>query len=107
MSATSPTQRSLKHLRDSGCVAEVVERWNPHSRTRKDLFGFVDILALSPDGNTIGVQATSLSNVSKRVAKIAESSLLRSVRECGWRVVVHGWGKGANGRYRLREVDVS
>lgn len=107
MSAASPTQRSLKHLRDAGCRAEVVERWNPHSRTRKDLFDVIDIVALAEDGTTIGVQATSLSNVSARVAKITDCDALAALRKCGWRLLVHGWGKQANGRYRLREVDVS
>jgi hypothetical protein len=104
---TSPTQRSLKHLRDAGCVAQVVEYWNGFSRKRVDLFTIIDIVALSPDGETIGVQATSLSNVSARVRKIADCEALVALRKCGWKILCHGWGKGANGRYRLREVDVS
>ncbi len=103
----SPTARSLKHLRDSGCVPQVVEYWNSFSRKRVDLFGIIDIVALSPDGETIGVQATSLSNVSARVRKIGDSPVLGALRKCGWRLYVHGWGKGSTGRYRLREVDVS
>ena len=43
---TSPTQRSLAALRERGMLAEVVERWNPYTKTRKDLFGFVDIVAV-------------------------------------------------------------
>ncbi len=105
--AASPTQRSLAHLRAAGCVAAVVEKWNPHAKIRQDLFGIVDVVALSPDGVTIGVQATSLSNVTSRVNKIAESDNIAALRKCGWRLVVHGWGKQTNGRYRLREVDVS
>lgn len=104
---SSPTQRSLKHLRDAGFLAEVVEKWNPHSKTRKDLFGVIDIVALSPDGETVGVQSTSGSNVSKRVSKIGECEALAAIRRCGWRLLVHGWTKGADGRYRLREVDCS
>lgn len=104
---SSPTQRSLKHLREQGCVAQVVEHWQAFAKIRIDLFGIIDIVALSPDGETIGVQATSLSNVSKRVQKIADAAALAALRRCGWRILVHGWGKGANGRYRLREVDCS
>lgn len=103
----SPTRRSLAHLRKAGCVAQVVEHWNAFAKRRIDLFGIVDVVALSPDGQTIGVQATSLSNVSARVNKIAESESVAALRKCGWRLLVHGWGKGSNGRYRLREVDVS
>lgn len=104
---TSPTQRSLAHLRKQGYRAEVVERWNPHSKTRHDLFGVIDIVALSPANETVGIQATSLSNVSKRVQKIADSEVIAALRGCGWRILVWGWGKQPNGRYRLREVDVS
>lgn len=103
----TPTQRSLKHLRDQGMTAAVVERWNAHAKIRQDLFGVIDVLALAPNGETVAVQATSLSNVSKRITKIAESENLSALRRCNWRLLVHGWGKGANGRYRLREVDVS
>lgn len=104
---SSPTQRSLAHLRKLGMTADVVEYWNSFARQRKDLFSIIDIVALSPDGQTIGVQTTSLSNVSARVKKIAESEALPALRRCGWTLVVHGWGKQPNGRYRLREVDVS
>lgn len=101
----SPTQRSLKHLRDAGYQAAVVEHWNPHVRIRQDLFGFIDILAVR-DGETLGVQATSGSNVSKRIIKIAEHPNYPAVHAAGWRVVVHGWRKNAKGRWVLREVEM-
>ena len=44
--ASSPTQRSLKLLRDEGYTAQVVERWNPHARVRQDLFGVIDTAAM-------------------------------------------------------------
>lgn len=103
----SPTERSLAHLRGQGMVAQVVERWNPHARIRQDLFGCIDILGLAPNGETVGVQATSGANVSKRVAKLADSEHIGAMRKCGWRLLVHGWRKNAAGRYVLREVDVS
>lgn len=103
----SPTERSLKHLRQLGYVAAVVEKWNAHARIRQDAFGILDIIALTPDGETIGVQTTSGSNVSARVKKITEHPSLVALRKCGWRVIVQGWRKGANGRYVLREVDLS
>ncbi len=105
---SSPTQRSLKHLRGLGYIAEVVEKWIPQARKRKDLFDVIDIVCLDPEqGITVGVQSTSLSNVSARVKKMTECVALSALRKCGWKLVVHGWGKGTNGRYRLREVDLS
>jgi len=103
----SPTERTLAHMRKAGCRAQVVEHWNAFAKRRIDLFGIVDVLALSPEGETIGVQATSLTNVSSRVNKIAESDALSALRRCGWKLLVHGWGKGADGKIRMREVDVS
>ena len=56
---------------------------------------------------TLAVQTTSGSNVSKRVAKIADAEATPVLREAGWRLHVHGWSKRANGRWELRVVDVS
>lgn len=103
----TPTQRSLKHLRDLGYVTEVVERWIPGANIRKDLLGFVDLIAWTPAGETIAVQATSGSNVAHRVKKITESPNLAVLRRCGWQVLVFGWRKAANGRWTLRVVDLS
>lgn len=101
----SPTQRSLKHLRDQGYRVAITERWNPFAKIRQDLFGFIDLLAIR-DGETLAVQTTSAGNMAARVKKIAESEAVGDVRKAGWRVVVHGWRKVGN-RYQLREVDVS
>ncbi len=104
--ATSPTQLTLKHLRDEGWTAEVVEHWNPHARIRKDLMGFIDVLAVrGPE--TLAVQTTSAANVSSRIRKIADSPHIAAVREAGWAVHVHGWKK-VKGRWTLhRDEDVS
>lgn len=103
---SSPTQRTLAKLKADGYLCAVVEKWNPHAKIRQDLFGIIDVLGIK-DGETIGVQATSGSNVSARVQKIADSSHTDALRRAGWRLVVHGWRKGSNGRYTLREVDCS
>jgi carbonic anhydrase len=103
---TSPTQLTLRHLRADGWDAEIVEVWNPHSRTRKDLFGFIDVLAIKP-GETLAVQTTSAANVAARVRKIADHPNIGAVREAGWRIVVHGWAKPKARWVLAREVDVS
>ena len=89
----TPTARTLKMLRDGGWLAEVVERWNPHSRTRHDLFGFADVLAVSPQGRIVAIQVTSGSNVSARVKKIAGEPRSRVWLAAGGHVQVHGWRK--------------
>ena len=104
---STPTQRSLKHLRDAGYNAAITEHWNPFARIRQDLFGFVDILALK-DNETLAVQTTSYSNISARVKKIAEHENVRSVREAGWRIEVHGWRKNPKSkRWEVSIRDIS
>jgi len=52
------TQRTLTYLKDKGYRCGNVEFWNPHTRQRYDLFGFLDIIALDAEnGRTIGVQS--------------------------------------------------
>jgi len=88
----SPTTRTLKHLRDEGWLAQVVERWQPQARRRIDLFGIIDIVAIGK-GRTLGVQATSGSNIVSRINKIKESDALPILKESGWYLVVYGWRK--------------
>lgn len=99
----TPTQRSLKYLRASGYLATVTEHWNSFAKIRVDLFGFVDILAVKP-GETLAVQCTSASNVSKRVTKIAGHENTPHLRSAGWTLHVHGW---TTGKKEPRVVDVS
>lgn len=101
MAKLSPTQRSLKEMRDRGYFCEVVERWNQFARIRQDLAGFIDVLCFG-DGEVVGVQATSMSHVSERVKKIAEHENVGAVRKAGVRLLVHGWDGN-----KLREVDIS
>lgn len=106
--AASPTQRSLEYLRKSGCqLVAVVERWNMHAKIRQDLFGIIDVLAIGVDDAIIAVQSTSASNVASRITKMAESDSLPIILKAGIKVYVHGWKKGSNGRWQLREVELS
>jgi hypothetical protein len=89
---TSPTQRTLAWLRtDLQAQAQVVERWNPHARIRQDLFGCIDIVAVTTV--VIGVQACAASSHSARVKKsMAEPKLLPWLR-AGAMFWVVSWGK--------------
>ena len=104
--ATSPTQRSLKLMRDRGYLCEVTERWNPFAKIRQDLYNFVDVLCIK-DGETVAVQTTSYANVSARVKKINELDTSAVVRSAGWKIVVHGWHKDKSNKWVVREVDIS
>ena len=104
----SPTQLTLKLLRDQGWTAEVTEHFVsfPPPGHRKDLFHIIDVLAVRGD-QTMGVQTTSHTNVASRIRKIGDSPHIGAIREAGWTIRVHGWRK-VKGRWLLwRDEDVS
>ena len=107
----TPTARSLAYLRKDGWRAHVVEQRLPHSNITRDLFGFIDILAIR-NGEVLAVQTTSATNVASRLRKIESDELadaLAEVRAAGWTIHVHGWRKPTKTRrtWELRKVDVS
>jgi hypothetical protein len=91
---TSPTQRSLRLIRERGWLVQVVETFNLFSNTRRDLFGFGDLVAIGSERIVI-VQTTSGSNLSARRTKIltecrrAAEAWLRA----GGLIELHGWRK--------------
>lgn len=94
---SSPTQRSLKYLREAGNEAQVVERWNAFAHIRVDLFGWIDIVAVNPQVHGIlGVQTTTAANVSARALKARGNKALRAWLLAGGRLALHGWHKKKN-----------
>lgn len=88
----TPTARSLAFLRDCGHIADVTERWIPHANKRRDLFGIIDLVAVRRgEQGVLGVQATSLSNVSARLKKAKGRPELRTWLAAGNRFAVWGW----------------
>ena len=102
---TSTTQLTLRELRKRGYTADVVERWVMGANVRKDLWGFIDVLALNGK-EIVAVQATSYENVSARVKKMTDHENLPKVREAGITILIWGWRK-VNNRWTFREVDMS
>ena len=90
----TPTQRSLKYLRDRGWTCHIVEKWVPQAKRRIDAFGFGDILGYSAEypGATL-FQTTSGPNLAARVTKIEENCNALGWIRAGNRIVVHGWRK--------------
>lgn len=90
----SPTSRTLLCLRSRGLMVGITEKFNSYTNTRHDLFGFIDLLAVD-NIQTIGIQCTSGTNVSSRIAKILDeyqenaikwlSCSSRSLEVWGWR----------------------
>ena len=84
-------------MRSQGYHCEVVEHWVPFPKPghRKDLLGFMDVLAIRGD-DLVAVQTTSASGVSSRLKKIkAEPRAglwLAGIRR---HIEIHGWKKGS------------
>ena len=96
---SSPTQRTLAELRKRGHIAAVCEFWraipgHPAGGVRKDLFGFLDLVALV-DGRIVGIQCTSGANTSARERKIRAECWDNASAwlSCGGRIEVWGWRK--------------
>lgn len=101
---TSPTARTLAFLRRCGHAAAVVERWNAHAGIRQDVFGVIDIIAVRRgEPGVLAVQATTLPNVSARLAKAKVRPELRTWLAAGNRFQVHGWFQRA-GRWKVKIV---
>lgn len=105
--SVSNTVRSTRLLEAEGWIVDTVERWIPHTLHKRDLFGFIDLLAVHQGtGETMGIQTTSASNVSSRIHKMTASPHLPVLRKAGWRLECHGWAK-KKGRWVCRREDVS
>ena len=100
----TPTARTLAFLRRCGHVADVVERWIPRANVRRDLFGFIDVVAVRRgEAGVLGVQATTLPNVAARLSKAKGRTELRTWLAAGNRFAVFGWYRRGD-RWRVKIV---
>ena len=89
---TSPTQRTLKMLREQGRICAIVEKWNPYAGHRQDVWGWMDILCIDPEQGIVGVQSCGQS-FSEHREKMLENEILpewlkhAKVELIGWRKV--------------------
>jgi hypothetical protein len=105
--AISPTQRTLKRLKDSDeyALVQVVEKWNAWAKIRQDLWCF-DILAITKEGDTVAIQVTTKDNMSARINKIAAAESTPHLRTANWTLLVEGWKKVDN-KWKSFITDVS
>lgn len=88
----TPAARTLALLKDEGKLVQSVERYNSFSKTRKDLFGFIDIIAIEP-GVTWGIQCTTKASMSAHYKKICTECEDEAIAwlEAGNRIELIGW----------------
>ena len=107
----SPTARSLKRLRELGFVAEVVERFIPGARVRRDFLGLADVLAFYPgQPGVLAVQACVTGDQAKRAKKMRLNANTALWRSSGNGLAVWGWGKrgprGTRKRWTLSVTEI-
>ncbi len=94
-SSLSPTQRTIRALRNEGTICGSVEKWNPHvgpHGIRQDLFGFIDLVAMSPTG-IIGVQCCAGSGHAAHRTKIVANEYAPEWLKSGGRIQIWSWSK--------------
>lgn len=102
----TPTARTLAYLRRGGFTVDVVERWLPRVGRRKDFLGCIDILACRRgETGVLAIQATTLANVSARVAKSRGQGALSVWLSSGQRFEVWGWHKSGD-RWQVKRVEI-
>lgn len=104
---SSPTQRSLALLKKEGYKPWVVESYNAFGHNRVDLYSFIDIVGLKPgEIGLLGVQTTSMGNISARVHKILGIPAYRLWLNCHNKISVHGWGK-VKGKWVVKKREIT
>jgi hypothetical protein len=106
----SPTQRTLAECRKRGWVAQVVEKWNPHAKVRQDLFGCIDVVALT-DRGILGIQACAGASHAARAAKMRAEPKTLAWLKSGGVLEVWSWAKrgprGGRKVWTLREEAIT
>ena len=113
----TPTQRTIRALKDQGRRCAIVEKGNSHvgpHGIRQDLFGIIDVLALDPQRGVVGVQSCG-GDFSAHLRKLTEE---RSQETLDWlstpgtTLEIWGWrkiklkrgGKAERWAPRVREI---
>lgn len=120
MSGISPTQRTLRELKERGRKCGIVERFNAHvgpHGIRQDLFGIIDIIALDAELGVVGVQSTG-SDFAGHYRKLTEE-MVESTKDWletpgtalelwGWRKVkVKRGGKAMTWQPRIQSITLA
>jgi hypothetical protein len=107
MTASRPTQRSLAELREREWPHQVVEYWHHYGQVRIDLFGCIDILALDGQPGSLGIQACTVGDASKRRKKALGCVNLPHWLAAGNRFEVWGWRELVASGWTLRTEPVT
>ncbi len=88
------TRLTLDECERRGWIAAVVEQTIPHTFIKRDLFGVIDIVAVTP-GGIVGIQATSGTNLHGRRAKILAEHRMALWLNAGAKLELWTWERRA------------
>jgi hypothetical protein len=98
----TPTARALAFYRELGFTCQVVERWQPQSKRRIDLYNCIDILCCRPGIGIVGVQACAgSSHAARRTKALAEPKLADWLASGGRFEVISFAKQGPRGKRKL------
>ncbi len=116
----TPTQRTLRHLREQGYRTAICERWVPRPDLpggghKLDLYGCFDLLAIRP-GEILAVQSCGVNHAAhrrkllgeRREAVLAWLAAGGRVQLISWRkLLVRRGGKARRYQPRIKEVTLN
>ena len=91
MPSTQPMIKTYEYFRAQGYICWTVERWVQKIKRKFDLFGIIDVLAIS-DEDTIGVQVCK-ADFQAHDMKILNSEYGPKWCRGGRRLILIGWTK--------------
>ena len=97
-------RESTKALEADGWTVALVEHRIPHTFITRDLFGFADLLAMSPSRGIMAVQVTGGGNGPARIKKIRQEPRAWLWLASGCRIQVHDWVKVRGQKQRTCKV---
>jgi hypothetical protein len=98
----SPTQRTIRALKNQGRKCAIVEKWNAFAGraggppgVRQDLFGIIDVLALDPERGVVGIQCcgSAFSGHLRKLTEERAQDTLDWLRTPGTSLELWGWRK--------------
>ena len=87
----SSSKRTLELFRAKGYTCAVTERWNPFAHVRQDLFGFIDILAISEWNGILGLQVTNQGEVPAHARKLNDCKAAEKWLRAGGKIIMVEW----------------
>lgn len=96
MSKCPADKLTREHLEKRGYIVDKSESYNFHSKRKKDLFKFIDYVAIHPiKRELLAIQTTSKANISTRIKKAEnlDSKAFYHWLASGNPIEFHGWYK--------------